>query len=97
MLWESARRPTRRSGYLMDPTMPAERASRARKYPLCDVCGQTIFKGAGVYLFSIIDSRNYGPFHGKCAENMTEEQDGIIRGKQYPERYNREGIAWVDR
>lgn len=81
----------------MDPSMPTERASRARKYPFCDICDQTIFNGRGVYLYSIIDARHYGPFHGVCAESMTEEQDAIIRSKQYPERYNREGIARVDR
>lgn len=73
------------------PTMPREREGAAIKHPFCDVCGLTIFHGKGVYLFSIIDSRNYGPFHASCAEDMTEEQDAIIRGLQYPEKYDAEG------
>lgn len=54
--------------------------------PLCEVCHSPI-RGRPEFLFSLFDSRNYGPFHVQCAESMTEHQDWEVRRRQYPEKY----------
>lgn len=57
-----------------------------RKPPLCEICHQPIL-GKPEYLFSLFDSRNYGPFHAGCSDEMTEYQDWQVRQRQYPEKY----------
>lgn len=48
-----------------------------RKYP-CLRCQVPITPSRAVYLFSITHSRNVGPFHKRCAELLTEEQEEIL-------------------
>lgn len=64
----------------------AQRDREPKTYPLCAHCHSEI-RGKREFCFSLIDGRNYGPFHVDCAWNMDEADDLKVRKVQYPERY----------
>lgn len=64
----------------------ATRDREPKTYPLCAHCHAEI-RGRCEYMYSLIDRRNYGPFHADCAWKMDEADDLAVRRVQFPERY----------
>ena len=59
----------------------------ARERQACAKCGKSVDLGEAIFLYSIVDGRNYGPFHYECSNTLTEEEDFQVRQAQYPEKY----------